>query len=155
VGGSTDGLHASVLATVVIARGNDMAVEVATYMLAVLHYGRLGAYLDAAVFDHFDAVNDLNFFQHDAFLSCPRIHLGFGLTIGCASEFWQTFQMFVRLLDKVVAFKFGLENIASVFQTLAVSTTFKENDIYHNLVFATTDSIDLDVHIGDFTHLVE
>jgi hypothetical protein len=98
----TDSLHTGVFGAVISTGGNNVAVELAANFNAIFFNGCLGANLYAAVFDHFDAVNNFNFFQHDDFLSCSRIHLGFGLTIGCASEFWQSFQVLVSLLDRVL-----------------------------------------------------
>jgi Zn-dependent M28 family amino/carboxypeptidase len=55
-------LHTGVLAAVVIAGGDNVAVEVATDLLSIFHDGGLGAYLNASVFNDLNAVNDLNFF---------------------------------------------------------------------------------------------
>jgi hypothetical protein len=100
---STDGLHTSVFASVVVARGNDMAVKCAANLLAIFHDGGLSAYLHTSVFDHFNAVNNLNFFQHDDFLSYQRIHSGLGLTIDCPRELGKSFQVPIGLFDWIVS----------------------------------------------------
>jgi len=61
VGGSADGLNTGILGAVVAAWCNNMAVEAATDLLAIFHDGCLGAYLNTAVFQDLDTVNDLNF----------------------------------------------------------------------------------------------
>ena len=58
-----------------------MAVKRAADLFAIFKDGGLGAYLYATILNYFDAVNYGYFLKHDNSLSCPRIHLGFGLTI--------------------------------------------------------------------------
>jgi hypothetical protein len=63
VRGSTDGLHTSILAAVISARRNDMTVEAAADLLAILQDCGLGSDLHTSIFDHFDPVDDLNFLK--------------------------------------------------------------------------------------------
>jgi hypothetical protein len=57
-----NGLHLGIFGAVVVARGDNVAVKVATDLLAIFHDGGLGAHLYTTVLDYLDAVNDLNFF---------------------------------------------------------------------------------------------
>jgi hypothetical protein len=63
VHGSADGLNTGILAAVVIAWSDNVAVECAADLFAIFKDGRVCANLHDTVFDHFDAVNDLNFFE--------------------------------------------------------------------------------------------
>ncbi|NDG19553.1 MAG: hypothetical protein EB117_14945 [Betaproteobacteria bacterium] len=63
VRGGANGLHAGILVAVVIARGNDMAVERAANLLAIFHDGGLCAYLYTAVFNYFNQIYFDYFFK--------------------------------------------------------------------------------------------
>lgn len=58
----TDGLHTGVFTTYVSAWGDNVAVEFAADFNAIFHDCSLGANLHTTIFDHFDAVNNFNFF---------------------------------------------------------------------------------------------
>ena len=62
MGGNTNSLLTSVFLAKGIAGGDNVAVELAADFNAIFFNGGLGADLNAAVFDHFDAVNNFNFF---------------------------------------------------------------------------------------------
>jgi hypothetical protein len=68
VQGLANGLHARILGAVIIAGGDNVAVKLAADFNAIFHDGGLDAYLYATIFDHFNAINDLNFLKHDALL---------------------------------------------------------------------------------------
>jgi hypothetical protein len=71
--GCADALDTGVLAAVVVAWGNNVAVELAADFYAIFFDGSLGANLHAAVFENFDTVNNDYFFEsHFDLQSKPR-----------------------------------------------------------------------------------
>jgi hypothetical protein len=59
-------LDTGILVAVVVAGGNDMAMELAADLDAILFDGSLGANLHGAVFNSFNQINGNDFFEcHD------------------------------------------------------------------------------------------
>jgi hypothetical protein len=60
--GSTNGLNLDILGAVIVPRGNDMAVECAAKLLAILNDAGASANLHMTKFSNFDLINNNLFF---------------------------------------------------------------------------------------------
>jgi hypothetical protein len=69
----TDGLNPGILAAVVIAWGNNVAVKLAADFDAIFFDGGLCAYLNAAISDHFDHINEGIFFERHGVSFSERV----------------------------------------------------------------------------------
>ena len=78
--------------------------------------------------------------------SGPRIHLGFGLTIGCASEFWQIFKVVVGLSNEVLTTQIRGNQVILAFNVNSIDL-FEDGDINSHLRFVAHHIFNFDVSI--------